>query len=689
MASLDYGAPDELELEDRRAALGGGTDAGNNDDEFDADAAMEGIVNNPEVSLDELYEAQAQSAHNKVPARFYEYPAQEGIAAGGRRAIQPLGLNPAALEPVFPHELKKGDDQLFPAHDNDASHLAVPEITYSRTTGAPNLRLSALHIGGIPITQLSTSRLFAYVTYFGAQPLGLEWIDDERAIIVFAEPEAARLAFEYLCPPGAGRFRRKKKKVAGAQGDGDGEVARVKQEGAEQGAAEAAQTKEAEMDGVEDGDDDMPQEIAAGGVLTSAELTELMQHLDAQTGAAAAEIDMEDEPSVDPQTIDDAVLARLLTPRTAHRLPLSLYTGPEREALSAVQQAVGAGEFGAGGDAPLTMLDAEGNRVPIPADAPAIYREMAEQERQSSIMTPEARKLLALRGKLHVRFALDGRPDTKERGARKKSKWFSDHGIDAGREVVPRLLAVGPRGMKDEEDPFGRVKEELFPDRAAPPSLARPDAWEDDRADGARGRGRGSTRAVMDDLDAELDSYSSARRDRDDDGADADGDGRRRSGRDADRWVNDRADEVDRPASRIGYVAQGGGSGGNSLFERLGGAGGGSRRRRGGGGGGADRERSPTRRDRFDEFGNGETDEFGRERRRKRDYAGGEGGGNVKGRGSVRAALAWDDVDDKRPLQSRLATLGERMGGTGEDGRKLLDRFGGAGADEGGPAGSS
>ncbi|CAD6887588.1 unnamed protein product [Tilletia laevis] len=687
MSALDYGAPDDI---DEQRGPGSAARDGDDDDQFDAEAAMQGIVNNPEVSLDELYDAQAQSANNKAPTRFYQYPAQEGIAAGQRRGVVPLRLNPAALEPVFPHELKKGDQQQHPEHDNDASFLDVPEVTYSRKTGAANLRLSALNISGIPITQVSTSRLFAYVTYFGAQPLGLEWVDDQRAIVVFAEPEAARLAFEYLCPPGAGRFKKRKKQQAPTQGterNDNGETVVVKQEGAGDASVENAENDE--------DDDDFPVESSSGGVLSSAELAELIAHLEAPvaktTGEGGEEEDMDDSFDVEPRTLDQNLLARILTPRSAHRIPLSLYTGPERETLAQVKETVGVASAedgdgtGAGAGEPLTMLDAEGNRIPIPADAPAIYREMAEQDRQASVMTPEARNLLALRGKLHVRFALEGRPDTKERGARKKSKWFTDHGIDAGRDVVPRLLAVGPRrdGLKKEEeeedgDEWGhpRVKEELFPDRAAPPSLARPDAWDpvEREGGGPRGaRGRGHTRAVMDDLDDELDTYRRADGDEDEDGdGDVVYDGRVKV-EDPQRWRNDRADVQDRLQSRLGEVP---------LFDRLGGGGAGASRRRRG-----DRERSPSRRDEAVS----EVDEFGRERTRKRDYA------SVKGRGSVRGALAWGDddaaapagsgsaggvgkeKDDKRTLQARLATLDERLG------KRLLDRFAGG---EGGADGA-
>ncbi|KAK0555364.1 hypothetical protein OC846_001204 [Tilletia horrida] len=641
-ADVDYDDAPTVAPADGGLAGAGPTRTDDDDDEeedyqeFDAEAAMQGIVNNPDISLDELYEAQEQGNNAGRPStRFYEYPAQESIAAGQRRGIQSIGhLNPAALEPAFPEEFLPADQQ--PQAD-DPSFLVPPEPSYSFSSGLPNLRLSALHIAGIPITQLSTSRLFAYVTQFGAQPLGLEWIDDERAVIVFAEPEAARLAFEYLCPPGAGRFRKKRKvEQQDAKDSGKGQDADA-----------------IEVDAPDGDDEDVPLHEEEGtGVLTSAELSDLIERMSAMSGIAAEPDPANVEPgSSSSSPLDPSILRRVLMPRQAHRIPLSLYTIAEREGLAQIQQS----SPSEGENSTLTMLDAEGNRVPIPADAPAIYREMAEQEQRAALLSPEMTKLLALRGRLHVRFALEGKPDIKQRGARQRSKWFSDHGWDAGREVVPKLLAVGLPGEE-----AAVVKGELFPDRAAPPSLARSDArrsgGDRDGNGSIRGRGRGAGRAVMDDLDAELENYSAQRNANESNRSRPELDETRADlVRPADRWVNDRADE-----GAYGEAP--------SLFDRL--SSGRARR-------GYSRDRSP------EGFSGIRKDDLGREQRRARDYNKSSAG--VKGRGSVRGALAWGDDEaagqdgevetqedvDHRTLQARMTTLDERIGS-----RSLLDRFG-------------
>lgn len=51
---------------------------------------------------------------------------------------------------------------------------------------------------GTPISHLPTSGLFAYVTHFQAQPLALEWINDNTCIFVFKTKAAARHAYQVL-----------------------------------------------------------------------------------------------------------------------------------------------------------------------------------------------------------------------------------------------------------------------------------------------------------------------------------------------------------------------------------------------------------------------------------------------------------------------------------------------------------
>lgn len=81
-----------------------------------------------------------------------------------------------------------------------AKEDSIPPQVPPPIGGGADLRLNALHLTGQPIAALSTSRLFAYVSHFGAQPIGVEWINDSSVNIVFANAEAARLAIEYICP---------------------------------------------------------------------------------------------------------------------------------------------------------------------------------------------------------------------------------------------------------------------------------------------------------------------------------------------------------------------------------------------------------------------------------------------------------------------------------------------------------
>ena len=55
---------------------------------------------------------------------------------------------------------------------------AAPPIEYG-----DSIRPVALHLEGELITQLSTSRLMAFVAYSGAQAKGVEWINDTLSLI--------------------------------------------------------------------------------------------------------------------------------------------------------------------------------------------------------------------------------------------------------------------------------------------------------------------------------------------------------------------------------------------------------------------------------------------------------------------------------------------------------------------------
>jgi hypothetical protein len=60
------------------------------------------------------------------------------------------------------------------------------------------LRANALFLTGPPISHLPTTRIFAYVTHFDAQPIGLEWVNDSSCVLVFESKALARAAHRYL-----------------------------------------------------------------------------------------------------------------------------------------------------------------------------------------------------------------------------------------------------------------------------------------------------------------------------------------------------------------------------------------------------------------------------------------------------------------------------------------------------------
>jgi Nuclear cap-binding protein subunit 3 len=59
-------------------------------------------------------------------------------------------------------------------------------------------RPNALLLHGHPIAHLPTKRIFEYVTHFGAEPLGLEWVDDTTCVLLFASSVAATTALSQL-----------------------------------------------------------------------------------------------------------------------------------------------------------------------------------------------------------------------------------------------------------------------------------------------------------------------------------------------------------------------------------------------------------------------------------------------------------------------------------------------------------
>lgn len=178
----------------------------------------------------------------------------------------------------------------------------------------------------------------------------------------------------------------------------------------------------------------------------------------------------------------------ILFPRKAQRIPGKLYNAPEKDAAKALQEynANVASKNGTNGESTEGTI-------------PEIYREMEEEDRQRFLQQPEQKSLHNLRGNLWIRWTVESL-DVKGNRSAQQSKWYRDHGRDAGKEVVSKVLQVGGA---DE-------RRELLPGQGR-----------------RRGRGRGT--AMMDELDREMDAY----RDRSDDavvGGDPEARRRRRRG---------------------------------------------------------------------------------------------------------------------------------------------------------------
>lgn len=62
----------------------------------------------------------------------------------------------------------------------------------------PFTRDNAILLQGTPISSLPTARIFAYATHFEANPLGLEWVDDQTCVLVFSSSTSAKDAFSKI-----------------------------------------------------------------------------------------------------------------------------------------------------------------------------------------------------------------------------------------------------------------------------------------------------------------------------------------------------------------------------------------------------------------------------------------------------------------------------------------------------------
>lgn len=428
IGALDYGDAEE----DGRAQIsdtkfGEGAEASDvryqaipasdeDDEDEDMDDDDDTLTDEERLRRQQKREAKRQAREAKARgARFYALPIDESVRAGANRG-------------VVSRSDEMDDDEL---EERTSSPQQQPEVPRP-IGGTLDLRYSVLHMQGPPITQCSTSRLFGYITHFGAQPLGLEWVNDHACNVVFANADAARLAIEYLCPATA---------------------------------------------------------------MSTAPLVPLPTTEDLQR-AQDAKLD-HDRGGLQQMTEDSSndlmLLEMLLMPRAAHRFPAKLFTGPERDTAlelrnyRAAQQKAEQEEGKEGAE--------EEEASALPEDVPEIYREMEREDRmrqrneQKGLALPHAKrkefeKLECLRGTLWVRWCIES-VDVKSSGAARQSKWYRDHGLDAGRDIVTKPLVVGT----------AQERQELFPGAST-------------RRGGRGDDADGSRRAAM---DAELDEFGRQR----------------------------------------------------------------------------------------------------------------------------------------------------------------------------------
>ena len=487
MAELDYGAPDGAA--EPSAPLQG------------TEASMHAVAATQEG---ETGQAQAggmelDDAVGSRPPKMYELPADMSVEASSTRDVRPT------------RQMDEVDELLMPKPEDGEwlQSSIVPQTRQAHTSYhgcrsdltpkplQPNesvldevplsqVRLAVLNLSGQPITQLSTSRIFAYLTHYGAAPLGIEWIDDQSCNVVFKDHQGSRLALEYLMIP-------KKRPLA--------------QDGAAGGNGQNANTDE-ELQ--------QEEEFSFGGVATANNEDGIL-NVAADEGEAEmepistsdpAEIPLPDPENMDKiaeqqttfdENLDVEMGIALLTCRKVRPVPFGVFTPVERDLAEEMaynlEQDAAKAAAASRIKAEAEEQDTSGRRQPED-DRPAIYREMEEEERQRSKMDPKFYNFRRLTSSLYARFSILDH-DVKQSKANQRSEWYRSHGRDAGREVVERLLTVG-----DFKDSL-----ELLPgqeDRRVP-------AMDRLGGSGRTIRGRFDKKSALDALNEEMDDHRSQR----------------------------------------------------------------------------------------------------------------------------------------------------------------------------------
>jgi len=142
--------------------------------------------------------------HRRIVLLCVKAMAEENMDMGTSEASANDVDVPKKIMYAVPEEMQRKNDEI--EYERNSPHAPTKEAPNVGTPPpAPpieygdSIRPVALHLEGELITQLSTSRLMAFVAYSGAQAKGVEWINDTRCVIVFESPERALEGLKHLC----------------------------------------------------------------------------------------------------------------------------------------------------------------------------------------------------------------------------------------------------------------------------------------------------------------------------------------------------------------------------------------------------------------------------------------------------------------------------------------------------------
>lgn len=302
-----------------------------------------------------------------------------------------------------------------------------------------------LHVFGAPITQLSTSRVFAWLVERGSSPLSVEWVNDFSCNVVFRDEEAALTGLEKL------------QAVTQPRAGSSGRVSR-----------EDTPTEP----GLADAPDPITQRTPSLPRLES-----LLQAAEAFGSNEAVLMDKDDK-----QRLGLA----LLTSRKLKSVPLKLWEPAEIDVAELLlrerEQATGQQS-----DGDAEMAEADNVHRAIGPDDGAPKAPLPA--RVSSEQREDLRKLTS---SLYARFAVEGL-DAKKAVSRQQSEWYRRHGYNAGTEVV-RLRDVRPDAPPSRHRERNNGARDLLESRtrsrrgrSASPGRGNQDR--DERPSNVRGRG--------------------------------------------------------------------------------------------------------------------------------------------------------------------------------------------------------